>query len=50
MHRITCLELLRAQMLCLVQLSKWRERKVTDAEKRLSQWKKAVSCNFKIEA
>ncbi len=27
MHRITSLELLRTPMLCLVQLSKWRECK-----------------------
>ncbi len=33
MHRITNLELLRTLMLCLVQLSKWRECKATDAEK-----------------
>ncbi len=32
MHRITSLELLRTLMLCLVQLSKWRECKATDAE------------------
>ncbi len=39
MHRITNLEILRTQMLCLVQLSKWRECKAMDAEKLLSQWK-----------
>ncbi len=39
MHWITNLELLRTLMLCLVQLSKWRECKATDAEKLLSQWK-----------
>ncbi len=39
MHRITNLELLRTLMLCLVQLSKWRECKAMDAEKLLSQWK-----------
>ncbi len=32
------LELLRTLMLCLVQLSKWRECKATDAKKLLSQW------------
>ncbi len=32
MHRITSLELLRTLMLCLVQLSKLRECKATDAE------------------
>ncbi len=37
MHRITSLELLRTLMLCLVQLSKRRESKATDAEKLLSQ-------------
>ncbi len=34
-------------MLCLVQLSKWRESKATDAEKLLSQWEKGAKCNFK---
>ncbi len=42
MHRITSLELLRTLMLCLVQLSKWRECKATDAEKLLSQWEKVA--------
>ncbi len=37
MHKITILELLRTLMLCLVQLSKRRESKATDAEKLLSQ-------------
>ncbi len=36
MHKITSLELLRTLMLCLVQLSKRRESKATDAEKLLS--------------
>ncbi len=39
MHRITGLELLRTLMLCLVQLSKWRESKATDAEKLLNERK-----------
>ncbi len=39
MHRITGLDLLRTLMLCLVQLSKWRESKATDAEKLLSERK-----------
>ncbi len=43
MHRITNLELLRTLMLCLVQLSKFRECKATDAEK-LSQWEKVAKC------
>ncbi len=43
------LELLRTLMLCLVQLSKWRECKATDAEK-LSQWEKVAKCNFKSKA
>ncbi len=34
--KITSLELLRTLMLCLVQLSKRRESKATDAEKLLS--------------
>ncbi len=50
MHRITNLELLRTLMLCLVQLSKWRECKAMDAEKLLSQWKKVSKCNFKSKA
>ncbi len=45
MHRITGLDLLRTLMLCLVQLSKWRESKATDAEKL--QWEKVAKCNFK---
>ncbi len=50
MHRITSLELLRTLMLCLVQLSKWRECKATDANKLLSQWEKVAKCNFKSKA
>ncbi len=34
----------------LVQLSKWRECKATDAEKLLSQWEKVAKCNFKSKA
>ncbi len=49
MHRITSLELLRTLM-CLVQLSKWRECKAKDAEKLLSQWEKVAKCNFKSNA
>ncbi len=49
MHRITNLELLRTLMLCLVQLSKFRECKATDAEK-LSQWEKVAKCNFRSNA
>ncbi len=41
---------LRTLMLCLVQLSKWRECKAKDAEKLLSQWEKGAKCNFKIKA
>ncbi len=36
---------LRTLMLCLVQLSKWRECKAKDAEKLLSQWEKVAKCN-----
>ncbi len=50
MHRITGLDLLRTLMLCLVQLSKWRESKAKDAEKLLSQWEKVAKCNFKSNA
>ncbi len=50
MHRITNLELLRTLLLCLVQLSKWRECKAMDAEKLLSQWKKVSKCDFKSKA
>ncbi len=46
MHKITSLELLRHTMLCLVQLSKRRD-KATDAEKLLSQWEKVGLCNYK---
>ncbi len=41
---------LRTLMLCLVQLSKWRECKAKDAEKLLSQWEKVAKCNFKSKA
>ncbi len=37
-------------MLCLVQLSKRRESKATDAEKLLSQWEKVCLCNYKSKA
>ncbi len=47
MHKITSLELLRTPMLCLVQLSKRRESKATDAEKLLSQWEKVGLFNFR---
>ncbi len=50
MHRITSLELLRTLMMCLVQLSKWRECNAKDAEKLLSQWEKGAKCNFKSTA
>ncbi len=50
MHRITGLELLRTLMLCLVQLSRWRESKATDAGKLLSQWEKVAKCNIKSNA
>ncbi len=40
----------RTLMLCLVQLSKWRECKAKDAEKLLSQWEKGAKFNFKIKA
>ncbi len=43
MHRITSLELLSTLMMCLVQLSKWRECKAKDAEKLLSQWEKVAN-------
>ncbi len=47
MHKITFLELLRTQILCLVHLSKLRECEATDVEKILSQWEKVAKCNFK---
>ncbi len=50
MHRIASLELLRTLLLCLLQKSKWREFKATDAEKLLSQWEKVAECNFKSKA
>ncbi len=43
MHRINSLELLSTLMMCLVQLSKWRECKAKDAEKLLSQWEKVAN-------
>ncbi len=49
-QRITNLELLRTLMLGLVQLSKLRECKATDAEKLLSQWEKVAKCNFTSNA
>ncbi len=49
MHRITSLELLRTLMLCLVQLSKWRECKATDAEKLLSQWEKLLNAILRVK-
>ncbi len=49
MHRITSLELLRTLMLCLVQLSKWRECKATDAEKLLSQWEKVLNAILRVK-
>ncbi len=48
MH-ITSLELLRTLMLCLVQLSKWRECKATDAEKLLSQWEKVLNAILRVK-
>ncbi len=49
MTRITSLELLRTLMLCLVQLSKWRECKAMDAEKLLSQWKKFSNAILRVK-
>ncbi len=48
MHRITGLELLRTLMLCLVQLSRWRESKAQDAEKLLSQWEKLLNAILRV--
>ncbi len=48
MHRITSLELLRTLMMCLVQLSKWRECKAKDAEKLLSQWEKLLNAILRV--
>ncbi len=50
MHINTSLELLRTQILCLVQLSKLRECESTDAQKLLSQSEKVAICNFKSKA
>ncbi len=50
MHKNTSLELLRTQILCLVQLSKLREYESTDAQKLLSQSEKVAKCNFKSKA
>ncbi len=40
---------LRTLMLCLVQLSKWRECKAKDAEKLLSQWEKGAKFNLRLK-
>ncbi len=59
--RFSCLELflrakntnaleLRTLMLCLVQLSKWRECKATDAEKLLSQWEKVLNAILRVSS
>ncbi len=37
----------RAKHNAVLELSKWRECKATDAEKVLSQWEKVAKCNFK---
>ncbi len=37
-------------MLCLVQLSKWRECKANGCWKASSQWEKVAKCNFKSKA
>ncbi len=50
MHKNTSLELVRTQILCLVQLSKLRECESTDAQKLLSQSEKVAKCNFKSKA
>ncbi len=50
MHKNISLELLRTQILCLVQLSKLRECESTDAQKLLSQSEKVAKCNFKSKA
>ncbi len=48
MHKITSLELLRTLMLCLLQLSKRRESKATDAEK-LSFSEKSWFMQFRVK-
>ncbi len=50
MHKITCLELLRTQILCLVQLSKIMRMRGTRCSKASSQWEKVAKCNFKSKA
>ncbi len=40
---------LRTLMLCLVQLSKWRECKAKDAEKLLSQWEKVLNSILRLK-
>ncbi len=40
---------LRTLMLCLVQLSKWRECKAKDAEKLLSQWEKGAKSILRLK-
>ncbi len=40
---------LRTLMLCLVQLSKWRECNAKDAEKLLSQWEKLLNAILRVK-
>ncbi len=49
MHKITSLELLRTLMLYLVQLSKRRESKATDAEKLLLSERKLVYAIIRVK-
>ncbi len=48
MHRITSLELLKTLMMCLVQLSKWRECKAKDAEKLLLSERKFANAILRV--
>ncbi len=36
-------------LMCLVQLSKWRECKAKDAEKLLSQWEKGAKSILRVK-
>ncbi len=48
MHRITSLELLRTLMMCLVQLSKWRECKAKDAESFFLSERKLLNAILRV--
>ncbi len=48
-HMITSLELIRTLMLCLVQLSKWREYMATDAESLFLSERKLLNAILRVK-